>query len=213
MGLISKMISKWFSSEEEDATEKTFGSVIPLRVGNGFSVSPVFFTLLSDESIFKQLYKPEEFAGLTIETILSFDLGNTTVYRLHFTQGEHIVQIQEINGGSDVEIMVLANSGITGFNDKDEYDQFIEMMGSDEIEDEDGNLFEALLKRVNFTEKMEATLKPKYDAEPEIEKTMSLFDRQTENSVDYILYDADVNDWFAEHYVGVIVPREEITII
>lgn len=212
MRFIGKMFARWFGGKEEDATENTFGSVLPLRVGNGFSVSPVFTTLLADGSLFKELFPADTFQNLTVETVLSYELDGSNIYRLHFTTCDHIVQIQETNGGQDIEVVLLGLVADVGFRDNAAHDEFVRMMNEPEIEDEDGNVFENIFAGVRYTEKMRATLKPKYERPVENRKLMSLFDRRSDDFVDYILYDVDENDWYAEQYIGVVVPQDEITV-
>lgn len=208
--MIGRMFKKWFKKEEEDVTEKSFGNVLSFRIGSQVAVSPVFMELLDDESVFKQKFGDTDFTGMVVNTILSFTLDHTKVYRLYCENPEAMVQITE--SGSHAEVMLFILTGETGFRNESEYKDFREVMSSESIHDDEDNVYKSLFNNVEYIEELEANGVVNLERPESLSKSMSLFDRDIGDSIEYVLHDAEPSGWWVEHFTGVEVPQSEVEI-
>lgn len=224
--MIKRLLTKLFSRKEteNDITEKEFGNVVKFRIGSTVSLSQSFLVMIEDELLFSKLFETNQITDLNdmiVDTILSYQLDGLTLYRLYCSciGSEHgaLVQIQEEQNGS-VSYMVFLLTQETALQDEDEYNHWYKnedsvMRGDSIVHDDDGELYEfnRCFGPLKYQEVLEAdgsSMK-----RPTVNnKTMSLFDRKVEDSVEYMLFDAELDNWLVEGFIGLDVPSQEVTI-
>jgi hypothetical protein len=154
---------------------------------------------------------------MIVTTVLSFKFDGATVYRLYCENPATMLQIHEGVGGVTYMLFILTQD--TAFQDEETYGEWYgnddSIMKSATIENdfEDANyIYEKVFGPVQYTEVLEADDTP-IDRAPSLNKTMTLFDRTTDDGVEYTLFDAELDDWIVEGFVGLDVPASEVTIL
>ena len=221
MSLIARIFGKWFSNEEEtvDVTELTFGSVTKFRVGSTVSISTAFTYMLPENLALVKHVKSMDLSSMIVDTILSLKIDGTQIYRLYCRNPECMVQVEEEAHGK-VSYMVFFLTQDIALQDKDMYDEWVNgeeaIMNSSTISDDQMIGEEIEFNRVfgplNYTETLEADASG-VDRSPTLRKSMTLFDRQVEDGVEYMLFDAELDNWVVEGFLGVNIPSEEVQIL
>ena len=221
MSLIARIFGKWFSSDDEtvDVTEQTFGSVTKFRVGSTVSISTAFTYMLPQELALVHHVKSMDLSALIVDTILSFDFDGIKVFRLYCRNPDCIVQVQEEAHGK-VSYMVFFLTQDIALQDEDMYNQWVNaedaIMKAESIEDSEltgeNIIFEKVFGPLQYTETLEADASG-VDREPSLRKSMSLFDRKVDDGVEYMLFDAELDNWVVEGFLGVDIPEQEVQIL
>jgi len=219
MGLLQRIFGKWLSSDkdEEHVTDKTFGNMVKFRVGSTVSISDVFSIMVDDSLQFKQMFKDHDFGSMIVTTILSFKFDGSTVYRLYCENPETMLQIVEGKGGPSYMLFIMTQE--TALQDEAMYNEWYKnddsVMKSATIDNGFGGKtyeFNKTFGPVSYIEVLEAD-DSGVERAASLNKTMTLFDRETPDGVEYALFDAELDDWIVEGFVGLDVPAEEVTIL
>ena len=218
MSLIAKIFGKWFSSDEEtvDVTDLTFGSIVKFRVGSTVSISTAFTYMLPEELALVQHVKNMDLSSLIVDTILSFDHDGIKIFRLYCRNPDCIVQVQEEAHGK-VSYMVFFLTQDIALQDKEMYNEWVNaedaIMKAESISDEQMTgeeiTFDKVFGPLQYTEILEADASG-VDREPSLRKSMTLFDRNVEGGVEYMLFDAELDNWVVEGFLGVDIPSDAI---
>ena len=220
MGLLSRIFSKWFSSDNEndDVTQTTFGNVVKFRVGSTVSIGATFTIMLNDGLFFKEHFGNEDLSAMIVDTVLSFDFDGTKVYRLYCRNPECMVQLQE-EPHERVSYMLFFLTQDIPLQDQNMYKEWVSsddaIMKSPTIEDElNGETieFQKVFGPVQYRENVEADASG-VERESSLSKSMTLFDRGAGDGVEYVLFDAELDNYVVEGFSGVNVPYEEVTIL
>ena len=214
MGFIKRILSKWFSCDdnEPDITEKTYGNMVKFRIGSTVSISDAFSIMQDDSLLFKKLYKDHDFSAMIVTTILSFKFDGATVYRLYCENPQTMLQIHEGIDGPSYMLFLLSEEVV--MQTEEVYDIYMAAMANssvDTILDDKTYTFVQVFCPVEYTEVVEADNTP-INREPTLQKTMSLFDRTTDDGVEYTLFDAELDENIVEVFVGLNVPSQEVKI-
>lgn len=217
--MLGRLIKKIFSreSKEEDVTERKFGNIVTFRIGGLVSVSPTFILMLDDASMFKANFGDTDFSSMMITTILSFNFDNMKVYRLYCANPDCMIQINEEANGTVTQMLFMLTQEIA-IQDEAEYGEWYSnpdsimknMTITNEHEGTDVN-FGKVFGPLNYTETVEAD-NTGVDRASSLQKSMSLFTNEHDGNIDYMLFDAELDNWVVEGFMGVDVPNEEIQI-
>jgi hypothetical protein len=217
MGFLTKLVKKTFSREdkEESVTEAKFGNA-GFRIGGLLAISPTFTLMLDDSSMFKDAHGDTDLSSMIINTILSFKFEGITSYRLYCDNPQCMVQVtEEANGVASYMLFMLTqevNLDEELFDDWYGGDDSI-MRGSSVLDEVRGEEIEfgKVFGPMTYNEQKEAD-GTAMERPAALSKAMSLFDHESGETTDYVLFDLEVENWYVEAFLGIDVPSEEVTV-
>lgn len=214
IALIRNMFSaKRKQKESDDITKKVFGNVVKFRLGSTVSISDSLLLTLREDSAIKEIVGDASLSSMTVRAIFEFTFDGLKVYRLHCTNPDCIVQIQETayNGMCEYMIFFLVNE--TYYQTMEEYKSHTgynqSTMSDSHIYDSNNNKYERIFGPLTYEEIMLADTADNLER-PDVSPRKMAFHS---DGVEHILQDAEDRLLLVETFCGVDVPSQDIKII
>lgn len=209
-GLLKKMVGIKRADKEENVAEKVFGNVFKFRVGSPVTIKGHVTALFPEDSFFSKV-SDDGFEQLSVAAIASFDFSGQKIYRLFCENPNCLVQIHE-ESDEKASVMLFVLTQEEWLTERADVDAWREYMSGDEVESDD-LVFNKVFGPLDYDQKLEVDKVSSADLST-LGYTMSLFDRDVGDEVEYMLFTLGNDDgWELNTFAGINIPVEEITIL